>query len=210
MNKKLFGIYAITDNSLTPNSSITKKVKSALIGGAKIIQFRDKISSDSDIEDIVKQLQLLCKNHKAIFILNDRVSLACKLKVDGIHIGRDDIELKEARSRFDGIIGVSCYNDLKLALKAQSNGADYVAFGAMFTSSTKKDAKLATTKTIQEAKKRLTIPICLIGGIDSKNISTLLALKPDMIAVVNDIFKDENIVQNTEKLQDKFKRDKKI
>ena len=201
---KLFGIYAITDNKLTPNKTILQKVELALKGGAKIVQFRDKINEDNKIIDIVKALQKLCTKYNATFVLNDRVELASALGVDGLHIGKNDKSLIKTRDRFNGIIGVSCYDDINLAKEAQQMGANYVAFGAMFASITKKNAILASINTVKLAKKSIDIPICLIGGIDHQNINKVLTTEPDMIAVVYDIFKDDNITNNTKKLQSKF------
>jgi thiamine-phosphate pyrophosphorylase len=200
--KNLHGIYAITDEHLTPNDIILDRVKLALIGGVSIIQLRDKSSSDEALEPIAQKIQKMCREYNALFIINDRANLALENCFDGLHIGKDDIKLTSIRDIFNGVIGVSCYGSIELAREYQEKGADYVAFGAMFKSSTK-NATLTPIDIIKEAKKHIDIPICAIGGIKSSNVHKLNP-KPDMVGVVNDIFKDDNIISNVNKLKENF------
>jgi len=130
MSVKLEGIYAITDEVLTPDESVLKQVAAALESGVKIIQYRNKSASDTQVESICSALQSLCTEHDAIFIIDDRPHLAHKIKADGLHIGKDDMDLKQAREIYpEGIIGVSCYGSTRLAKEADAEGAEYVAFG---------------------------------------------------------------------------------
>jgi len=191
MFNKLKGIYAITDNNLTPNETILAQVEQALDGGAKIIQLRDKQNSDEIIEKLSMALQNLCSKYNATFIINDRVDIAIKLELDGVHIGKDDYhDLKSIRASFKGVIGVSCYGDLEIATISEELGANYVAFGACFSSSTKLNAPTIDLETIKKAKEIFNIPVCVIGGINRGNIATVMAYKPDMVAIVSDIWID--------------------
>lgn len=194
MKKFLTGLYIITDDELTPNKTVLKMVENALIGGANVVQLRDKISNDDQLIKKALDLQKLCKKHNTLFVLNDRVDIAIEFNLQGLHIGSDDYDdLSGIRKNYKGILGVSCYGDIDLAVKAEEQGADYVAFGACFASSTKPNAPTIDLEIIKKAKEHLSIPICAIGGITTENMNKLMCYKPDMVAVISDIWKNEDI-----------------
>jgi thiamine-phosphate pyrophosphorylase len=200
MQNKLKGLYVLTDDKLTPLSTITSQVKELLESQVKVIQFRDKIHSDSQIAPIAQELQNLCTEFEATFIINDRVDLAKKIGADGVHIGMDDTSLTKARKLLpNAIIGVSCYGDLNRAKEAQKLGASYVAFGACFSSSTKPQAKPISLEIIKKAKEEISIPICVIGGINKNNIH--LVKDADLISVVSAAYKPDTIAKNISSLQ---------
>lgn len=188
--KSLQGIYAITDEVLTPKSTLINQVEQALDGGAKVIQLRDKSSTDDELEDIAKTLQQICINKGATFFINDRVQLAKKIGADGVHVGFTDQSVKETRAEVGDqmLIGVSCYGDIERAKQAVKDGADYVAFGAFYSSKTKPKAAVVSKDVISEAKKQLDVPVCVIGGIHRDNIAEITNYQPDMYALVSDIF----------------------
>jgi thiamine-phosphate pyrophosphorylase len=198
MSRVLKGIYAITDEKLTPLCSVVSQVKRALDNGAKIIQFRDKNSSDEEVEALCIELQRLCKDAQATFIIDDRAKLVAKIKAEGLHIGKDDISLAQARAIVgdDCIIGVSCYGSIHKAKKASEGGANYVAFGSLFTSPTKPHANVIDFDVIAQAKRELNIPVCVIGGIDATNIARVMPYKPDMYSMVSGVFGDDAIEKN--------------
>lgn len=99
--------------------------------------------------------------------------------------------VEEIREKFSGIIGVSCYGNLSLAKEFEKKGADYVAFGSFFSSPTKPNSNIVELEILLEAKKSLNIPICAIGGINSKNVDKVLKYKPDIIALISDIWKSD-------------------
>ena len=123
-------------------------------------------------------------------IVNDDVELGMQAGADGVHLGRDDTGLGEARSRAgnDFIIGVSCYDEVERAELAQAGGADYVAFGAMFPSTTKPEATPAGAGVIERARPRIRIPIVAIGGITPDNAGSLVEAGADILAVVSGVF----------------------
>jgi len=185
----LKGLYVITDEQLTPHNTIVAQVETALKAGVKILQYRNKTLCDEEVEEVCIDLQKLCTQHNALFIIDDRPHLAHRIKADGLHIGKDDMSLHEARLIFpDGIIGVSCYGSIRKALEAQSQGADYVAFGSFFPSPTKPHSGIVPMSVIERAKQGLTLPVCAIGGINVTNIHEISAFKPDMISVVSAVF----------------------
>ncbi|MDH5425262.1 MAG: thiamine phosphate synthase [Gammaproteobacteria bacterium] len=199
IKSKLHGLYAITDATLMAHN-FADAVESTLQGGSRIIQYRDK-SNDTD-----KRLQQaltirrLCDQYRALFIINDDIELALSSNADGVHLGKDDQHIKVAREQLGErkIIGVSCYNQLQLAIDAEQAGADYVAFGAFFSSSIKPDASNAPLSLIRQAKAQIKVPVCCIGGITALNGGELIAAGSDMLAVISDIFKPVNEVQNIE------------
>lgn len=185
-DKVLSGVYGISDEILTPFSTLTHQVQEAIAGGMKIFQFRDKNSLDNDIIEIVQHLMDICVKSNVLFVLNDRVELAITLGVPALHIGESDGDLPLIRKRFKGILGVSSYGDLARAQKIESSGADYVAFGAMFPSPTKPNAPRVGIEILQQAREALEIPICAIGGISKDNIRMLK--NADMCAVISSLW----------------------
>ncbi len=187
---RLSGLYVITDPRYTPRYALTDKVKQAILGGARLVQYRDKSDDARRRQHEVSKLLSVCRQHKVPLIVNDDVGLALKTGADGVHIGRDDTSVAEARKRLGNkaIVGVSCYNDGNLALRAQQQGANYIAFGSFFPSATKPEAKHADIGLLTEGKKELDIPICAIGGITATNSKPLIDAGADILAVVTDVF----------------------
>ncbi len=201
---KLHGLYAITDINLTPYYYIERSVAEAIKGGAKIIQLRDKDTSDEELYKVAKKIKKICRQNKAKFLLNDRVVLAKAINADGVHIGKDDTSFETARAILGSkkIIGVSCYDDIGLANDAVKKGADYVAFGAFFSSVTKPHAKAATIQTLRDSK-RLGVPVCAIGGINADNGVQLVKNGADMLAVISSLWSGD-IRRNARSLNKAF------
>lgn len=198
MSVELKGLYVITDDSLTPDESIFEQVENSLKGGAKIVQLRDKKNSEDIVEQKAKKLQELCESYGALFVLNDKIDLAIKLQCGGLHIGKSDHErFDEIRSKFDGVIGVSCYGDIELAKKFEKAGADYVAFGSFFHSPTKPSSNIVPLDIISRAKKELKVPVCAIGGINTENLHEILEHTPDMVSIISDIWGSDDITSKS-------------
>jgi thiamine-phosphate pyrophosphorylase len=203
---QLKGLYAITDENLISEQYFNQAVESALRGGAKIIQYRDKSSDQQKRLIQATALRLLCKRYEALCIINDDIELAKAIDADGVHLGRGDSTIKKARKILgnDAIIGVSCYNDLTLAIDAEKNTADYVAFGAIFSSTTKPDATVAGLDIISQAKRQLSIPVCTIGGITKDNLQLVVQHGADMSAVISSLFSSSDILQSANRLSKHF------
>ncbi len=197
----LNGLYVITDGST--GDTLLSKVEQALRGGAAIVQYRDKTTDTTRRKQEAIALRSLCQQHHALFIINDDVALAKAVQADGVHVGRDDSALNAAREALGkaAIIGVSCYNQLQLALSAAEQGADYIAFGSFFPSPTKPNAPRATLELLHQARQQLTLPICAIGGITLDNAPDLLANGADMLAVITDVFNSPAIAQQASRYQ---------
>lgn len=188
MNFPSSGLYAITQTEGKNTQQIIKDVESALKGGAKVIQYRDKRSIDKI--QLAKHLLLICKKFKVPLLINDDAELASNIGADGVHIGRDDGGIKAARSILgpNAIIGISCYDDINTAIQAEKDGVDYIAFGRFFPSNSKPLALPAHIETLIAAKDLINIPIVAIGGILPSNGLTLLDAGADLLAVIGGIF----------------------
>ena len=204
--KKLNGLYAITDDSVTDTQKTIISVKQALRGGARVIQYRDKSSNQKQRLETCLALRELTKQFDAIFIVNDDITLTLAAKADGVHLGQDDSPLSEARILLgeNAIIGISCYNRFDLAEQAANEGANYIAFGRFFPSRTKPEAETAEITLIHKTKQRLDIPVVAIGGITAENGEALIAAGADMLAVMDGIFGQTNIEAATKSYQHLF------
>lgn len=200
--RQLGGIYALTDPGLTPAEQLLPAVEQALLGGIHLLQYRDKHASNTERRQRAQALQALCKQYDVPLIINDDVELALAVNAAGVHLGREDMSLTEARAALgaDAIIGVSCYNQLQRAIEAAEHGADYVAFGSVYPSPTKPHAVRANPDLLLQAKRALTIPVCAIGGIDTGNAQALLACGIDLLAVISGIFAQNDIKSATREL----------
>ena len=194
-------IYAISDDVLMPENLALEYTREILECGVKFFQFRSKKAAKN--EKLASEILNLCEKFGAKFIVNDDVKFAKKIGAKAVHLGKEDEGIKEAFEILgkDAYVGVSCYNDINLAINAAKNGASYVAFGSVFTSPTKPNAPKCDLEIVKEAKQILNLPVCVIGGINETNIGSLSHVKPDLIAVISAIYKDGNIKENIKNLQ---------
>lgn len=194
----LQGLYAITDNVLTPSTRLLECVEHALQGGTQVLQYRDKTSDREKRALEAFALKTLCARYQCTFIINDDVELCKEIGADGVHLGIDDTNIADARQRLgnDVIIGATCHGSLALAQKAVADGADYVAFGRFYRSNTKPDAIPADLDEIQKGLKQLNVPAVAIGGIRLHHAEALLKAGFSMLAVIEDIFKTGNMASD--------------
>ncbi len=180
----------ITPDTLDAVEVVSVQVAKAIRGGAVMVQYRDKLHHGTELTTRIEKARGVCKLAGIPFILNDDPLLAKLSDADGVHIGERDTSVEEARRVLGKtkIVGVSCYDSLALANKAQSMGANYVAFGSFFPSRTKLQVRRASIALLQEAKLRLAIPIVAIGGIEPRNTMALIRAGADMVAVVDGVF----------------------
>jgi thiamine-phosphate pyrophosphorylase len=188
---KLFparGLYAITQTDGKSPDMVITEVEAAIRGGAAVVQYRDK--NPGNALYLARELVKLCHRHEVPLLINDDLELALEAGADGVHLGKDDGHIREARERLgqEAIIGISCYDSLERALEAQAHGATYAAFGRFFPSGTKPLAAPARVDTLRQAKQALSIPIVAIGGILPENGAALLAAGADLLAVIGGIF----------------------
>ncbi len=182
------GLYAVTQTENKSCEQVLAEVAAAIKGGAVVVQYRDK--NPIDAVYLATELLNLCRSRNVPLIINDDVELAAQIGADGVHLGKHDGDIQQAKQRLgeNAIIGVSCYNDVNLALAAQQQGVTYAAFGRFFSSSSKPLAAPAQVETLREAKSKLKIPIVAIGGVLPENGGLLLNAGADLLAVIGGIF----------------------
>ncbi len=204
----LSGLYAITDSRLTPPEQIKAQVQAALEAGVKIIQYREKQLPFTTQEKIARQLKQLTATYNALLIINDNVDLCLAVDADGVHLGQEDLTIEQAREKLGShcLIGATCHGSVDLAAQAQSAGADYLAFGRFYPSSTKPDAKPAELAVISAYIQHCPLPCVAIGGITLNNAAPLIEAGFDMVAVVHDIFSQDNILDHCQRYQTLFSR----
>lgn len=189
MSQALRGLYAITDSLLLADGKLLPYVDAALAGGARLLQYRDKSGDAGKRREEATELQRLCQYYGAELIINDDLALAAELGA-GLHLGRDDGSLREARQQLghDAIIGATCHASLAFAEQAAAEQASYLAFGRFFQSVTKPGAPAATPVLLESARRRFTLPLVAIGGITPHNAPQLISAGADLLAVVNGLF----------------------
>lgn len=190
MFRILRGLYAITSEAIcTDDARLFSSVEAALTGGARMIQYRDKQANDATRRRRATPLLALCRQHRARLIINDDIDLAASCGADGVHLGRSDAPLAQARKQLgpDAIIGASCGNSFEHARLAANAGASYIAFGRFFASRTKPEAPPADLELLMQAK-TLNVSRCAIGGITPDNAPAVIAAGADWVAAVEGVF----------------------
>ena len=202
INKKKF-IYLISPNKIYSQyyQDLRKVVKTGKVG---LFQLRLKKYSIKQKIVIGKKIHQICKKHNVKFLVNDDPILSKKLKADGCHLGQKDMNITEARKIIGNkIIGITCHNSINLAKKAIKKKADYIAFGAFFSTKTKKVKYKATTKILNKVKKLTKIPIVAIGGINLKNYKKLLLNNANLLAISSYVWNNKKYkpLESIEKLK---------
>ncbi|MEW5893854.1 MAG: thiamine phosphate synthase [Pseudomonadota bacterium] len=189
----LKGLYAVTPDWHDSKRLLTH-TEAILAGGCRIVQYRNKTTSDCHRQEQAGALRALTRRYGARLIVNDCIELALQVEADGVHLGGDDGDLTAARQRLGPgkILGASCYDDLALARQAQAAGVDYVAFGSFFPSQVKPDARRASPELLRAARRELTLPLCAIGGITPANAPALIEAGADMLAVISALYEADD------------------
>ena len=179
------GLYAITPDELH-GEALIEACEQVLAGGAVWLQYRAKHGFDLAT---ARALAAACRRHGARFIVNDRAELALQADADGVHLGRDDGSIAEARALLgpERIVGVSCYADLERAARLAAEGADYLAFGSLFASPTKPEAVPCPLSVLGQARS-FSLPVVAIGGITLESAPEAIAAGADLLAVISDLF----------------------
>lgn len=206
---ELRGLYAITDSDLLPPDRLVDAVSHAIAGGAALVQYRDKSSPPQLRRAQAIALQTLCESRGVPLIINDDLDLAVHCGAAGVHLGRDDPDPAAARERLGprAIIGVSCYADLDRARAAATAGADYLAFGRFFPSSTKPGATPADPDLLRAARQEFALPLCAIGGITASNAPLLLEAGAGLLAVIHGLFGQPDVRAAAARFQALFREE---
>ena len=198
-DRLISGLYGITPD-MTNTDALLARTEQVLKGGARLIQYRNKAADKALRYHQAKLLLQLCRSYDIPMIINDYVDLAVEINADGVHVGALDTSIKTARSLLgtNKIIGASCYNTLELAIQAEKNSADYVAFGAFYPTYTKQTAVVAPISILCSAKKILTVPIVSIGGINLTNALPLIKSGVDAVALCSALYQAEDPCKTAE------------
>ncbi len=193
-------LYVITDPRAQRFRSHLKVLSEAVRGGASIVQLRDKEKADSELIAEGKAIRGVCDQFGALLIVNERIEVAEAIGADGIHIGQEDIPVREARGRIGKkLLGVSTHN-LEQARRAEQEGADYIGVGPIFKTPTKPDYPPVGISLVKEVRNHLSIPFVAIGGIDLSNAAQVLEAGADGLAVVRAVVAQENVYEATKQL----------
>lgn len=187
-------LYAVTDSSWLRGKTLGQSVREAILGGATIVQYREKRLSVSAQLAQAREVREVCREYGVPFIMNDSVEMALTLDADGVHLGLDDGDIAKARQILgdDKIIGASTHNAQE-AIAAQAQGADYLGCGAVFGSTTKTNVRPITPEILREVTSSVSIPVVAIGGINRENIAKLLGCDLAGVAVVSALFAQKDI-----------------
>lgn len=207
---RIKGLYAITPDEID-TSRLQCLVEAALQGGASVIQYRNKSASPQLRYNQATGLLAICSSHGVPLIINDHLDLCLEIDADGLHVGSDDYAtdgLAQIREQLGSkkILGVSCYNRFELAERAAAQGADYVAFGSCFASSTKPAAVSAPLDLFHRAGEALSIPAVAIGGITLDNAPQAINAGADAIAVIGALFSASEITDTARQFSQLFYR----
>ena len=202
MDRSTLILYAITDSQEKLAMPVAQAVEEAILGGATIIQLREKYLTGETLEKEAREVLGVCRRHGIPLLINDDVALAAGIGADGVHLGQDDMPLEEARRILgpQAIIGITA-KTIPLALAAQRGGADYIGSGAVFGTKTKADARPMDHDTFQSICEAVTIPVVAIGGIEAGNLETLRGRGMSGFAIVGGIFHQPDIKKAAEELK---------
>ena len=192
--RKAMLLYAVTDQMwLKEGEALTDVVESVLQNGATFLQIREKDLAQDAFEAEAARLKALCAQHGVPFVVNDSVEIALKIDADGVHVGQSDIKGRDIRAMIgpDKILGISA-GTVEEAVAAEKADADYIGVGAIFGTSTKKNARNMTMEQLKAIVSAVSIPVVAIGGIGAGNILQLCGSGVDGVAVVSAIFAAEN------------------
>jgi thiamine-phosphate pyrophosphorylase len=192
MNRRsqLCGLNVITDQHLMPRDSFVDLVEAAVRNGAKIVQLREKHTPSEEVARLGQALLAVTRRYGALLLINDDPEIAHAIGADGVHVGREDATVADARTLLgpDAIIGATCYGDIERAVAAVQAGADYVAFGTPFPSPTKGTPGRTPLSIYRDVKQHVSVPVFAIGGINVDNAQQIRDAGADAISVVSGVF----------------------
>lgn len=207
MKHGISGLYAVTPDT-DDTSGLLARVETALAGGAHLLQYRNKTAGAALRLIQGRALLALCWEYQVPLIINDHLDLALALDADGLHLGSDDGSLRQARDKLGSgkILGASCYNQIESALDAERSGVDYVAFGSFFPSGVKPGAVRAPLDLLNDAKRRIKLPLVAIGGITLDNAPQLVGAGADSVAVISALFDAPDVRLAAQRLSKLFRK----
>lgn len=194
-------LYAVTDRTWLGDRTLAQDVETVLQNGTTFLQIREKELSYGAFLSEANTLKALAKQYCVPFVVNDAIDIALACDADGVHVGQGDIIGRDIRALIgpDKILGISA-NTVETALAAQRAGADYIGVGAVFGTTTKKDAKNLTVSELRAICDAVSIPVVAIGGISAQNIQALTGSGVDGVAVISALFAQSDVGAATRNL----------
>ena len=201
LDKNSLKLYAVTDRKWLKGSSLEEEIEKAVRAGVTMVQLREKHMGSDELVSLAKRIGTVVHKYNVPLIINDDIEAALASGADGVHVGQEDIGAYEARQRIGSsmILGVSAPT-AETALEAERCGADYIGAGAVFSTSTKKDAKVMSFDELKRICGSVSIPVVAIGGITEDNIIELSDSGIAGAAVVSAIFAKDDIAASAAKL----------
>lgn len=200
-------LYLVTDRSWVGEMSLESQIEEAIKGGVTIVQLREKNIDEKEFFKLASNVKLITDKYNVKLIINDNVEVAKEIDADGVHLGQGDMDILEARRILgdEKIIGIST-KTMEQALDAEKKGADYLGVGAIFSTSTKLDAKSIDSEVFKNIYETIKIPIVAIGGISLENISLLRNTKISGVAVVSGILAQKDIKKAAMNLREEVEK----
>lgn len=202
-----YSLYLVTDSGLMSTETVEESVELAILGGASLVQLREKSASSREFYETAVKLREITRRFGVPLIINDRADIAMAVDADGVHVGQSDIPARELRRMIgpDKLLGVSASNFAEAA-EGYADGADYLGVGAMFATGTKSDASLTSMEELERIKNDLPLPIVVIGGIGLHNARDFGRAGVDGLAVVSAIVARADITAAARELRAEFLR----
>jgi thiamine-phosphate pyrophosphorylase len=199
--ERISGLYVILDRQFLAGKDELDIAVQIIEGGTRVIQLRDKQSKKGELLLVAQKLQELCSQAGVLFIINDYLDLVMAVDADGLHIGQEDLPLPVVRKELpiDKIVGCSI-TTVSQATKAQNEGADYIAVGSIFPTTTKKEATVVGVDTLKELKRIVSTPLVAIGGINQNNIDKVVTAGADAVAVISAVLGEKDVRGAVQKL----------
>ncbi|MDE6003878.1 MAG: thiamine phosphate synthase [Oscillospiraceae bacterium] len=199
---EILQLYAVTDRRWLGTQTLVQQVESAIKGGVTCVQLREKNLDKKLFLQEALAIKKICNFYHVPLVINDNIEIACESGADGVHVGQNDMPVEKVRNILgkNKIIGVTV-RTVEQALQAQSNGADYLGVGAIFSTGTKTDAIKTEKNIVKAICKSVKIPVIAIGGITQENILQLAGLGVQGVALVSAIFSASDIEQTCRKLK---------
>jgi thiamine-phosphate pyrophosphorylase len=199
-------LYVIIDRGIIKKRDCLEVANAALRGGADILQLRDKSSDDRSFLEHAKALKNLTKNYKRLFIVNDRVDIACIIGADGVHLGQEDMPIESARKILKkGIIGISTHS-VEQAKRAEKKGADYIGIGPIYKTEAKKAYLPIGPSVLHRISTVINAPFFAIGGISLNNIKKVKKAGAKRVAVISSAIMTADVDQSVRKLREAIDR----
>jgi|TARA_B100000315_G_C14528859_1_gene565170 thiamine-phosphate pyrophosphorylase len=209
--ERISGLHAIIDTKFLKRRSHLEVAAQLIRGGTEVIQLRDKTQGKSELLPIARQLKSLCSEHNVLFIVNDHLDLALAADADGLHLGQDDLPITAARRLLppDKLLGCSV-TTVKQATTAESEGADYIAAGAIYPTTSREATEVIGLEGLRLIKNEIALPLVAIGGIIVNNVAEVLAAGASSVAVISAIMQAESPKEAARQIVNKLKMQESV